>query len=169
MNLTTVGKYVTIDWSTEWANDPEIQLVQGPVAEPLKYWVKEYDPRYLYLGLAGEYAHFYVHDTRNETGFNGKVFNLTMADGSTRSIEGPWQSRASVFNMLMRNAMYHITEVTNAPYRAMRVEWIKAHLPEDVCLVKVVKDGEVKYYASPRPDTNLCAQLMKIKPEICRA
>ena len=168
VQVVTRNEFLMVDWRVEWANNPEIHLVKGPKCEQLKYWEKKKWDSSLYLGTEGVYACFYVHDPKNETGFYGDVISLNMADGSKREIKGPWQSRASVFNMFLKPSE-HITEVQSAPKRAMRVEWIKAHLPEDVVLVQVVEEREIFYYPAPKPGTDLYKKLIEIKPEVCLA
>ena len=44
------------------------------------------------------FVRFFSHNKLNENGYGGFSFTLTMTDGSTRVVRGPWSSRAGVIN-----------------------------------------------------------------------
>lgn len=50
------------------------------------------------LAINGPYAHFFVHDPRDEAGFGGSTFTVLTSDGTSRSFRGPWSSRVSAIS-----------------------------------------------------------------------
>lgn len=52
----------------------------------------------LYVAEHNDFVKFFAHNPNAENGFGGATFELTMRDGSVRTIKGPWSSRASVIN-----------------------------------------------------------------------
>lgn len=61
------------------------------------------DGESFYYSINGDVVHYLYHNPKNETGFGGHVYDLTMEDGSIHYIKGPWSSRNGVFHELVPN------------------------------------------------------------------
>jgi hypothetical protein len=52
----------------------------------------------LYWGQTNGFVSFYAHIPDDESGYGGRVVDLTMMDGSVRKVKGPWSSRPDIMN-----------------------------------------------------------------------
>jgi len=84
-----------VDWADGWANEPTIKILvdKMPDLADLRYEEREG----LYYAELGGYVSFYYY-VRPGDGFGGRVFNITMKDGSKKALRGPWSSRAGAMN-----------------------------------------------------------------------
>lgn len=109
-------KHAFIDWHDEFSNPPTLHVVIDafPDEDQLVYdrrdglWFAELDG----------YARFYSHGggEKNEGGFAGRSYTLTMRDGTQQVLRGPWSSRSSVMNLYFKHTM----EVTAHLEREMK-------------------------------------------------
>lgn len=101
-----------IDMMEQWANDPVLKITvdRMPPSEEFIYTKIELTPRRAIYFAKHEcgIARFMVHDQDNERGYAGRVFTITLDDGTQVSMKGPWSSRSGVMN----NYFDHTTEVT---------------------------------------------------------
>lgn len=104
---------------------------------------KQYgDSATLYISDNTPIVTFFAHDKHNESGYCGRVFHLTMENGETRTIKGPWSSRPAVFNTEVINLGDLIVEVViNNVVNHMRVKDIEPYLPHNIDLWSVVSSG----------------------------
>jgi len=80
-----------VDWYTGWNNDPKLEILVDklPDDKSMRY---EKRGEFYFAELEG-LVRFFIHDAQNGTGFGGSTFVVTMKDGTTESIKGPWSSR----------------------------------------------------------------------------
>ena len=94
--------HVSIDWMDSWANHPQwiVELDHGatpPVysdSQKLQYTERGG----IYRADHGAYVSFFYWSGEPGSGFDGRHFELLMADGSVVTLKGPWSSRAGAVN-----------------------------------------------------------------------
>lgn len=70
-----------------------------PVEDFKFYEAKLNSESTLYWGVNSQgFVEFYAHSPFREHGFGGRSFVLNMADGTTKTIKGPWSSRPGIMN-----------------------------------------------------------------------
>lgn len=102
------------------------------------------DSTTLYISDNTPIITFFAHDKHDESGYCGAVFHLTMENGETRQIKGPWSSRPGVFNKGTINLGDLIVDVViNNVSRHMRVKDIEPYLPHNIDLWSVIS-GKIR-------------------------
>jgi hypothetical protein len=90
-----------VDWREGWGNNPKWEALLS--AEP-QYWETNRLPIWekrgsMYRAEQGIVVHYYHWAGPGNTGgFGGSEYGLTMKDGSTVTLKGPWSSRSSCVN-----------------------------------------------------------------------
>ena len=107
-----------IDWNEHWDNGPDIKLIVDklPNHKDLRYIKRPVLDRtfptkrlgYIYYAELDDYVNFYYYSSPGE-GFGGRRFNLSMEDGSSETLVGPWSSNSMSINSL---GLGPCTEVT---------------------------------------------------------
>ena len=84
-----------VDWREAWDNKPEILLLVNriPLLESMRFEKKDS----LYYAENRGYVAFFSYSSPGR-GYGGYCFRITMQDGSSEVLVGPWSSRASVMN-----------------------------------------------------------------------
>ncbi|HRR49605.1 MAG TPA: hypothetical protein P5293_06605 [Bacteroidales bacterium] len=82
-------------WYENFDNDPQLQILvdKMPDFDDLLYEKKDG----LYFAEKDGYVSFFVY-TKPGEGFGGRVFPITLTDGTKVDLKGPWSSRAGVMN-----------------------------------------------------------------------
>lgn len=107
------------------------------------------DSTTLYISDNTPLITFFAHNKKDENGYGGRVFDITMEDGETRKIKGPWSSRPGVFNDGTINLGDLIVEVViNDVVRHMRVKDIEPYLPHNIDLWSVIS-GQIEVEVRP--------------------
>lgn len=164
-----------INWMIGWGNAPEIDILNGPTVRESDITYKEYvvdNRRTLYVGFDATKV-FSMFMLSSDLGVKGACGgNLHMDDGSVVNITGAWSSRSSVVNMFLPEED-HVVEchMTGQYLRcAVRVSWLRDHLPKDTYLRKEIdKDGEIKYTVWPVEGGEAWKMLLEKKPELCHS
>jgi hypothetical protein len=100
-------KTLSVDWMERWANRPRwIVSFDSPHSEAYREVGDG-----LLLSIVGERADFFAY-TGPGTGFGGRSFTITMADGSTRVLIGPWSSNSGEVNARVPESE-HVAEATD--------------------------------------------------------
>lgn len=86
---------IKVDWMKDWHNHPVLQVLVDKIPK-LDEMVYE-ERNGIYYAEKDGYAH-YLYYTAPGDGFGGSVFDVKMKDGGTRSLKGPWSSRAGCVN-----------------------------------------------------------------------
>ena len=83
----------------EMRGDIPVFTVDTPPPSLEDYEFEEYpvDDTSLYVGLSGDYVRFFAYSGPS-SGYGGHTFEITMENGETRELIGPWSSRESVIN-----------------------------------------------------------------------
>jgi len=122
-----------LDWMGTWSNTPDLRvLVEGmPDRKLLRYQ----QHNYLYYAHLDGLARFY-HYARPGEGFGGRIFEITLQDGTVKNLKGPWSSNSGSIN---RHFNPHCVEVAwaddgkwNSTFvaGAMTVEFLKEQISE---------------------------------------
>ncbi len=95
---------ISVDWMHDYSNDPRI-FVDLDACDTLQtkkyvYDFKQCKDGTAYFAVDGVFASFMFHDPRNQAGYGGSVFDLTMSDGTIRKVKGPWSSSDSAMASL---------------------------------------------------------------------
>jgi hypothetical protein len=151
-----------VDWHEKFANDPSLKVLVNkmPEREELRYLCLE---ERMYFAEKDGYVNFFVHQPRDETGYGGRTFNVTMLDGTKRSIKGPWSSRSGCFNRMLNIPQCVECAITDDPTTYQRGftfyaaaitvdlvrEHMKSHLPGLEMRREVKWEGEVYYIPHP--------------------
>lgn len=88
-----------VDWYKQYANHPVMKVLVDriPKMEELRYIYKDG----LYYGELDGYVRFlYKMGDRQEEGFGGTHYAITLVNGERKILKGPWSSRAGVANQL---------------------------------------------------------------------
>lgn len=143
---------IKVKWNELIANDPELQILLDWIP---KFATIEHDVKDgLYYAEYGAYVHFTLHDgdPEKQDGYGGARFDLKMKDGTTKTLHGPWSSRAGVVNAkgfgpCMDVSMTNKPEVMERGYtfcagavtiKAVQ-EWLEKH-PETDWIIALTKD-----------------------------
>jgi len=80
------------------------------IRERMRYQSYKIGSRTLYWACDEEsgFVEFFAHDPSDEVGYGGRIFKVTMQDGSKIEVKGPWSSRNSIMNLYFP----HSIEVT---------------------------------------------------------
>lgn len=134
---------------TEWKRKPEFEL-QINRLDNHNHMV--YEKRGdLYFAESGGYVHFYAHNPRNESGYGGSKFKLTLTDGSVVELKGPWSSRPGVMNAAGFKPCISVVliDASGTKYGgAITVELAKQLLDRyklPYKLVQVVDDNDIRF------------------------
>lgn len=84
-----------IKWYNQYANNPEWNVVVEDVPDRQELRYKQKGS--LYFAEKDGLIKFFSWSGPGE-GYGGDIFNITMEDGSTKSLKGPWSSRAGCMN-----------------------------------------------------------------------
>lgn len=84
-----------INWNEHFMNAPDLQVLvdEIPSLEDMVFTERNG----LYLAIRNGFAMFFAYDGPSD-GYGGRSFRLKMADGSIRTLVGPWSSRSSCVN-----------------------------------------------------------------------
>lgn len=96
-----------VEWYHGYANTPGIKLL---LSRTFDFDVARYEERdCLYLAQDGVLVDFYFY-SRPGDGYGGRHFELTMIDGSKRTLKGPWSSNSQAvgekFNVELMEVSY---------------------------------------------------------------
>lgn len=75
-----------------YANPPHLELLVDTLDGEFVYRTIEIDRGTAYFAEADGHVRFMFHNPANENGYAGAVFHVTLEDGSTRDVKGPWSS-----------------------------------------------------------------------------
>lgn len=86
-----------VNWMLGWANRPHLEILVDKIPEMTEM---RFEERYgLYYAEKDGYVMFFAWSGRgNDGGYDGRIFNIVMADGTSTTLEGPWSSRAGSAN-----------------------------------------------------------------------
>ncbi|WP_312909965.1 hypothetical protein [Natronosalvus caseinilyticus] len=87
----------SIDWKEDFANDPQLQVVvdETPSRNELRF---EHEDQ-IWCGIKDGFVSYYAWSgDGNDGGFAGRCYTITMRDGETVTLKGPWSSRAGCVN-----------------------------------------------------------------------
>jgi hypothetical protein len=87
---------IEIDWMEAFANHPSIKFIVDKYEYP-NYIYEE--KQGLYYAETDGFASFFSYTAPGE-GFAGRHFDITMKDGSKKTLIGPWSSRAGCLNKI---------------------------------------------------------------------
>jgi len=145
----------SVEWSDQFANDPMLELLVDkiPTTSEMRFENKES----MWVAYNDGYVEFYSHTGRdeNQRGFGGAVYDITLVDGTKKSLRGPWSSRAGVVNAIFPDRPVVDVMITDDPEVFGRgYTFYSGHVTLDVAKqaaklarVKLVKkdDGEVTW------------------------
>lgn len=89
-------KNVKIDLHTGYANSPSIEVHVDDFFQGELGYVEE-DCLYFAYDYSTGYVSFFAYDGPGN-GYGGHHFEITMMDGTEKTLIGPWSSRAGVMN-----------------------------------------------------------------------
>lgn len=93
-----------VDWMEGRANRPNIYLLVDviPTLEEMRFQLHDKGGHIdggIYFAENGGYCRFFSHHgSGNNGGFGGRTFDITMIDGSPKTLLGPWSSNAGEVN-----------------------------------------------------------------------
>lgn len=75
-----------------YANPPHLELLVDTLDHEFTYRAKQTDHGTAYFAETEGHVRFFHHSPNNERGYGGYVFHITLTDGTTRNVRGPWSS-----------------------------------------------------------------------------
>lgn len=91
----------SVEWYEKYANDPELRIIvdELPNQEDLRYKHIDLGANELWFAEKEGYVSFFSWTSpKQDEGFGGRHFPITLEDGSMITLLGPWSSRAGVMN-----------------------------------------------------------------------
>ncbi len=91
-----------INWMARWANKPvlEVHVDRWPRLHEFRHQrVRLEDGNDIYWAELDGAVHFLYHEKKDETGYGGATFSLTLEDGSVVDVHGPWSSNSRAMNL----------------------------------------------------------------------
>ena len=85
----------SVDWYPGYANSPQLKVLVDKAPD---HSLLRYEKRGgLYFAHLDGYVSFFYYDKPGD-GYAGRVFDITLLDGTQVSLKGPWSSRAGCVN-----------------------------------------------------------------------
>lgn len=108
--VNELGEKIPIAWTlVVEADDPNLSrhyLYDARVVKP-------HETAYRAVNLQDSSVSFFLHNTKNENGYGGRVYDLNMSDGSVETIKGPWSGSAKAINTIFA----HCTPAIDCHFR----------------------------------------------------
>lgn len=86
-----------VDWREDVANPPKLEVLvdEIPTRNELRF---EHEDR-IWCGIKDGFVSYYAWSgDGNDGGYSGRCYTITMRDGETVTLKGPWSSRAGCVN-----------------------------------------------------------------------
>jgi hypothetical protein len=101
-----------VNWNLGWNTGPQLDILVDKIPKDLRYSYK----LGMFFGEKEGYVSFFAHngDEENHKGYDGRVFNIVMEDGTSKSLKGPWSGRSWVTNKLGFNPCMEVS-ITEDP------------------------------------------------------
>jgi hypothetical protein len=110
-----------INYQLEWDIDPTIEIIFDArhTKKDFNFVYEERDGTYRAENDEGLGDFMHWKGPHNEGGFSGHVFTITMKDGSTRQLKGPWSSNSSWVNSMFpdRNPLIEVTYLSLSDWK----------------------------------------------------
>lgn len=100
-----------------------------PDHEDFRYEEIQCDNGTFFISVLNNYVSYLYEKPSDRHGYGGRAFHLTMIDGLQREIVGPWSSRASVFNGLLRQGrvnFYKRDYIVDVTFKEEGRSWLVA-------------------------------------------
>lgn len=146
-------KGAKVDWLEKWSNSPELNILVDEIIDHnlLKYKKNETNlGNVLYFGEYNGVVSFFCHSPKDESGYGGRTFTLTLEDNSKIDIKGPWSSRSGVMNRYFTPSIeVSIKDDKGHNYAGNITIELAEKIINDfnlkIKLVKEEKDGDITY------------------------
>jgi len=132
-----------IDWMEGWANDPKLKFTVDKMPANDEYVYTKKGNLYFALHECG-LASYFAHSPGNESGYGGREFTLQMADGTAKTIKGPWSSRCSVMNMHFPHTVEVVCNRTATYLDVDTARWLVEKAGGEL-VRREGADGEIRY------------------------
>jgi hypothetical protein len=135
-----------VNWNIGWNNDPELEILVGkiPDSADLRYEAKGG----IYFAELEGYVSFFYHsgEPEQQEGYGGRSFALTMKDGSTVVLKGPWSSRSACANAVGFTPSVEVSIFTSSESWLRGFTAFAGHITEELYLSTVERffTGTVK-------------------------
>lgn len=118
--------HLSVDWMEGWGNSPRL-IVTFDAEAPGVY--REVGDGLL-LSVVGERADWFAYSGPG-TGYGGRSFPITMADGSKRVLIGPWSGSSGDVNIRVPEAEHVVEAVDDESYAtAITVAGVARYIDE---------------------------------------
>lgn len=111
-----------IDWMAHFGNHPRLILKLGrvPAFDAFRWKERRFDSNSaIFWSVLDGHVRYLTEDKQDQTGFGGSKWDLTMEDGSTRVLVGPWSGHAGNLHRLgMATAVEVVNEVAERDHRS---------------------------------------------------
>lgn len=87
-----------IDWYLGWGNEPRLGILVDRVPKVKYTRIKTKGGNWIYFGEKEGYVEFFYHVPKDETGFGGRTFSVTMKNNKIVFVKGPWSSGSYAMN-----------------------------------------------------------------------
>lgn len=90
-----------VDFNHEYANDPKLYFTMDRVPRINEYRYKKIsisDESTAYFAVIDPFVSFFIHQAKDERGYGGRMFELTLTDGSIDHVRGLWSSSSGYMN-----------------------------------------------------------------------
>jgi len=135
-----------VDWMEGFANKPNLILTVDHIPKRDNMRFRQ-SGNFYYAELEGYVTFFYYE--RPGAGYGGSTFSLKMVDGTTKSLIGPWSSRAGSLNTVFGPCVdVTIIEESNGYRMAGAVTLEVAEKAAEMAgarLQRVVDQGDIRY------------------------
>lgn len=145
-------KQVRVDWREGWGNSARFECLFDSIdLEPLRY--KKIGSRYLAIREDG-YASFWSwKGPDNDRGCGGREFPITMEDGSTVVLKGPWSSNSESINASFGEGLVAEANCTDDPVAFKR--------GYTFCSASITREALVEYVRA-NPDCGFRVGLVSV-------
>lgn len=108
-----------IDWMRGYANYPNLVITVDrlPDRKNLRYETRKEGTNTAYFAQDGDFITFFYHIPSNENGYGGSVFPITLKNGESISVRGPWSSNSQYMNMYFTPSVEVSIIERDGPYR----------------------------------------------------
>jgi len=133
-----------------WGPTIEMEVDQEflPKSEDYRFKKLELNDGTMYVGRAGMFGAFFSYN-KPGNGFGGRTYRITMEDGSTKDLIGPWSGRVGLINAEYVPSEHLVEVIINRSYYYISLEaaeeLVKSYFPS-LEIYPMTKFGDEVYY-----------------------
>jgi hypothetical protein len=132
-----------VEWHDGFCNDPNLKILVDHMPKhdgPIWHAEKLGSKTFCWSVEQGSVRYFY-HDPRDQEGFGGRVFKITLKDGTEQEYKGPWSSNAQFAQKYVGEYICHVSMTDDQKAWERGYTFYAADVTLDIALWAAEKAG----------------------------